>query len=362
VVSLERIFDQALNKGVCLTKEETRLIKIMRRTHKTLIIIALSILVIGLLPGVALVWAETNSNLARIAPNPEALRPAAQGGEKSARSSTSFDDIIVQFGEDSGKISPQSDGSGVEIVPGAAFVHTGELGTGSEANDWFFDFYPGGFLQGDSAVNDVCLAAPVYLPVGSTINSFTVYAFDNFGPSNLIIYLDRTGSKTGAWVELAAVQSINGGSIQILTDPSITSTGGANVVADFYNYHVDFCFPANSFNNLRVYGARVNYTPVGAPGINNVYLPVVLKTEPVIPPTKLYISNNTGGSLTYTVFGTPQGNKSCNIPNGAQNQLCATFTAGTYNWQVVTICNPPTASGTKEYPPGDKILSPFFCR
>lgn len=332
----------------------------MRTIHKTLIIIALSILVISLLPGVALVWAAKDPNSAKIDSGSESLLPTAQGEEPRVRPPASFDDMIIQFGEDSGDISGQSDGSGIEIVPGAAFVHTGELGTGSEANDWFFAPLAG-FLQGDSAVNPVCLAAPVYLPNASVINSFTVYVFDNFAPSNLSVYLDRT-SVVGGWDELAAVQTTNSGSIQSLTDPSITATDGANVVADFYNYHVDFCFPANSFNNLVVYGAQVNYTPPAAPSNNNVYLPVVLKTVQVIPPTKLYISNNTGGGLTYTVFGTPEGNKSCNIPNGAQNQLCATFTAGTYNWQVVTICNPPTAGGTKEYPPGDKFLSPFFCR
>jgi hypothetical protein len=97
--------------------------------------------------------------------------------------------------------------------------------------------------------------------------------------------------------------------------------------------------------------------PSGMPSANNVYLPLV-ESHPVLP-TNLYITNHTGGNLTYTVFGTPQGNKSCTVLNN-QEKLCATFTSGTYNWQAKAVCG--TKTGTRTYPPGDDHPKPFECQ
>ena len=334
---------------------------VVRKTYKTFMIIALSILVAGLLPGVAMVWAEAGPNLAGVSSNSEPLIPPAQGEGPGARPPSAFDDMIVQFGEEAEDISIQSDGSGVEIVPAAAFVHTGQLDNDTQAEDWFFPFDLG-VVTSDSATNDVCLAAPVYLPPGSIIESFTTYVFDGFPPNDLIVYLDRT-SVLGGWDELASVRSVNSSSIQVLTDPSILPDDDANIVAPFYNYHVDFCLPAGSGDFIVVLGAQINYSIPP----QNVYLPAILKnpapTPPPIPPTTLFITNNTGGNLTYTVFGTPEGNITCNIPAGAQDQVCGAFTSGSYSWQVVTICNPPTASGiNKSFPSPEKHLTPFYCR
>ncbi len=338
----------------------------MPKTQKFFIIMALAIIVVGSLPSVVEVWAEAHSNSTETDLDSRALIPSAQGEGSKMRPPASVDDMIVQFGEDAESISIQSDNSGVEVVPGAAFVHTGELNNNTQANDWFFLFadqnpaFGGGYLLNDSATNQVCLAAPVYLPEGSVINSFTAYLFDNFGPNNVTIYFDRT-FVDGGWDELAQVQSINGGSIQALTDPSILNTGGANVVQSFYNYHLDFCLPAASgrYNagfgaDIRVLGAQVNYIPPSTfPSVTTVYLPVVLKIQ--APTIQFSVKNETGGVLLYyTVLNTPQGTINCpaNIPNGA-TAFCGAFNAGTYTVNVQSNgpgCGPGT--GPLTFPSG----------
>jgi hypothetical protein len=76
--------------------------------------------------------------------------------------------------------------------------------------------------------------------------------------------------------------------------------------------------------------------------------------------TTLYITNHTGGNLTYTVFGTPQGNRSCTVPNKQAPQLCTTFSSGTYNWRAQAVCGVKT--GTRTYPPGNDEPKPFECQ
>lgn len=335
----------------------------MPKRYKTVIIIVLSILVLGLLPGVALVWAEAGPDSTQVGLASGSFVPLGQEGEESGvRPLASTDDMIVQIGADPGQITGQSDGSGIEIVPASAFVHTGGVGgakTGTEADDWFFDF-DGGFVRNDSA-NFVCMMAPVYLPPGSIIDSFTVYLVDN-SASNLTVYLDKVDVIDG-WVELGRVTSSgSSASIQTLTDPAIVSDNGANTVSTVaVNFYVDFCFPNSATGtSLRLNAARVNYS---APA-NITFLPIVIKgIEEVGGPTRVYITNNTGGSLTYTIFNTPQGNISCVIANGANDVPCGNpFTSGFYDWLVVTVCDPPTASGTKKhFPPPEKHLSAFFC-
>jgi hypothetical protein len=89
--------------------------------------------------------------------------------------------------------------------------------------------------------------------------------------------------------------------------------------------------------------------------VHRTFLPVVASQGL----TNLYITNRTGGNLTYTVFGTPQGNKSCSVSNN-QRKLCATFSSGTYNWRAQAVCGVKT--GTRTYPPGDDEPKPFECK
>lgn len=87
------------------------------------------------------------------------------------------------------------------------------------------------------------------------------------------------------------------------------------------------------------------------------YLPFLYKNA--APITNLYVTNNTGGTLTYTVRGTPEGTKSCSVENN-QQKLCATFSPGTYDWEAQAHCG--TAYGTRYYPPGDDYPKAFQCQ
>lgn len=337
----------------------------LRKTHKAFIIVVLSVLVVSVLPGVAAIWAEADSDLAEADPSAEPLIPPPQGDEPITRPPSSFGDMIVQFGEGSGDISTQSDNSGVEIVPGAAFVHTNELGSGSEAEDWFFSF-AGGYLTNDSVSHSgisksVCLMAPVYLPLDSTIIGFSAYVLDQSSTIDVAIFLDRTRSH-GGWTELAAVQSTGSStSIQTLTDPSIFADGDANVVALNHNYHVSLCLPAGSDFDIRVFGARVDYIPFGTPPPAGVHLPIIFKADPTLLMSYVYITNLSGGSVDYTIQGTPQGNIHCVVPNGAENQYCdKPFTSGTYNWTAQLHCG-SLGPKPKEFNPGPVHPTAFRC-
>ncbi len=88
-----------------------------------------------------------------------------------------------------------------------------------------------------------------------------------------------------------------------------------------------------------------------------VYLPLVQKG--LTTQTRVHVTNQTGGTLTYKVKDTPEGTKSCSVPNN-QQKLCATFTSGTYDWEAQAHCG--TASGNRYYPPGDDYPKPFECQ
>ncbi len=69
-----------------------------------------------------------------------------------------------------------------------------------------------------------------------------------------------------------------------------------------------------------------------------IYLPLIFKP----PPTELFIKNNTGGPVTFTVVGVV----TCNVPTGHQNYPCGIFPPGTYTVQVSSICGSLTTSRT----------------
>lgn len=94
-----------------------------------------------------------------------------------------------------------------------------------------------------------------------------------------------------------------------------------------------------------------------AQDVNKVFLPIVFNNP--TPVTKLFITNHTGGSLTYKVKNTPEGTKSCSVANN-QQKLCATFTSGTYDWVANAHCG--DAFGTREFQPGDDYPKPFECQ
>ncbi|MCB0168860.1 MAG: hypothetical protein KDI79_31825 [Anaerolineae bacterium] len=333
-------------------------------SKKTVNRLVLTALIIFLLPTVVMVWADPSPYLTEFISS-ELANPAFQGEFPTARRTPSFDDMTVQFGPDDDDVSNLSDDSGIEVVPGAAFIHTNELGNGTEAQDWFFSFSEG-YITNDSLSSSgtsklICLVAPVYIPPQRRITHFVGYVRDTSATLDITLFLDRTDS-FGGWTELAAVQSVgNNTAVQTLTDPSITTAGGANITDIEYNYHVSMCLPAGSDFNINVYGAAVKYSPdLAPPTLNTIHLPILIKPGPPVF-SKVFITNKSGGSVNYTVLNTPQGNINCVIPNGATNTFCGKqFTPGSYNWQATLKCG-KLGPKPKDFPPGDVFPTAFRC-
>ncbi len=81
-----------------------------------------------------------------------------------------------------------------------------------------------------------------------------------------------------------------------------------------------------------------------------VFLPIVAKPAP----TDLFIENDTGGTVTFSVV---EPGVSCNVPTGNQNFYCGSFPPGTYTVQVSSICGNLTTS--KTYSSGTQITQVF---
>jgi hypothetical protein len=189
---------------------------------------------------------------------PEAVTVLAQGGgddgNYEAIRNRDPGDVKVVPSADGGDIGPQSDGSGVEVVPIAAFKHDG-----NNANGWFHSFF-GGYIQNNSS-EYVCIMAPTYPPDGATLTEFRFSLVDDSASSDLYVWLDRVRLTTGG-VETIAGGALAGHDSSTPTEAfDNTLTPGTQVVSKAYAYYVDFCFEPDTDTEILFYGARLFYTP-----------------------------------------------------------------------------------------------------
>jgi hypothetical protein len=242
------------------------------------------------------------------------------------------------------------------VIPPAAFIGAGETGaTPSEVNGWELNPEEG-FLTGDRPER-VCMAAPIYLPVGSAIKRFTAYVEDNSFSRDLTLFLDRT-SFQGEWHELGRVTSLTGGDIRALTVSPLPAKDQANIVAGAHNYHLNFCLPANRGDRFKFYGLKVVYQEATEP-VTELYLPTLAQSS-LVSSTQLFLTNQTTGPLTYTVTNTPVGDINCTIASGASAQACAgPFIPGFYNFKTGAGCGQKI--GQRTYRPGNETFLPFRC-
>jgi hypothetical protein len=190
--------------------------------------------------------------------NPEAVTVLAQGGGDDGKNEVMENrepgDVKVVPSADGGGVGTLSDGSGVEVVPIAAFRHDGNT-----ANDWFHSFYDG-YIRNNSSTSP-CLMAPTYPPDGATLTEFRFSLLDDSASSDLYVFLDRVNLNTGA------VQMIGGGALIGFDSFSPTEafdntlTPGTQVVSKDYAYFVILCFDPDTEMEILFYGARLMYTP-----------------------------------------------------------------------------------------------------
>ncbi len=201
--------------------------------------------------GMALAQGRTNDGKNETS-NYEAMQEAIKGLDLSGIIVTPLETPPVgEPGE--GAIGPQSDGSGIEVVPIAAFKHDG-----NNANDWFHDF-AGGYIRNKSS-NAPCLMAPAYPPDSATLTAFSFSLVDDSASSNLGVVLRRVRLATGVVDEIAGAQAALDSSTPVEVKDS-TIESGKQVVSSAYAYYVILCFPSDTYMDIRLYGARLFYTP-----------------------------------------------------------------------------------------------------
>jgi hypothetical protein len=104
-------------------------------------------------------------------------------------------------------------------------------------------------------------------------------------------------------------------------------------------------------------GATMAYTLDPAEEVTDftVYLPMAINDFPYVPPpAEVYVENNTGSQLCYTVDDTGIGEK-C-FPPGTH--YYGTFPPGTYTWYASASCG--SGSGTEFYESGI-FTHTFWC-
>lgn len=184
--------------------------------------------------------------------NYEAMQEVIKGLDLSGIIVTPLDTSSVgEPGE--GAIGPQSDGSGVEVVPIAAFKHDGNT-----ANDWFH-YFAGGYIRNDSS-DTPCLMAPAYPPDGATLTAFSFSLVDDSASNELPVVLRRVRLATGVVDTLAGGYAVLDSSTPVEVKDS-TIESGKQVVSSAYGYYVTLCFPPDTYMDILLYGARLFYTP-----------------------------------------------------------------------------------------------------
>jgi hypothetical protein len=217
---------------------------------QNLIIIVLIMIILTLLATLSYLKLGSGTALAQEGDQGGANKSSNYEAVQAIKSQVPNDVAIVE----EGNIDPQSDGSGIEVVPIAAFKNDGDSGNG-----WFHSF-SGGYIENQSS-NLVCFIAPTYPPNGATLTGFRFSLTDDSPTNDLFVFLERVRLTTGV------VDTIAGGSLAGRDNPTAVEAvdnsmaPGTAVVSNAYAYYVDLCFDANTGPEIHLYGARVFYTP-----------------------------------------------------------------------------------------------------
>ena len=186
----------------------------------------------------------------------------AQGGGDSDEGSSLLETIqdsdlgeavVVPAG---GDIGSQSDDSGIEVVPIGAFRHDGDNAAG------FVHDLPGGYIYNESA-SLMCFSAPAYLPEGATVTELHWTFLDDSAAEDLAMFLFRVQNtntaSNGSQLMVGATVSPwdNPGVFEAVYNGAISNP----VISHDYSYYLYFCFQASTGLEMRLYGARVFYTP-----------------------------------------------------------------------------------------------------
>jgi hypothetical protein len=188
--------------------------------------------------------------------NPNTLNPPGE-----AESEKGYPEVVTDL---ESALSPQSTNSGSEHVPASAFRSDGFPGA---AVGYRFSVvggtFPGGYVRNNST-DDVCMAAPVYLPNGKTVTRFSIFFMDDDPVFDMdyVIHLWRKnqanpGSTAQQMASIVPSSPIDDTTIFRVSDTTINNP----VISNSYGYYITFCLHANTDLQHLVYGFKVDYTP-----------------------------------------------------------------------------------------------------
>lgn len=193
--------------------------------------------------------------------NPNAFGSSADGASEVGQIEAVTD--LESLPSSSG-VGPQSTLSGSEHVPPSAFRSDGFPGAAVGYRfSLFGGTFPGGYIRNNSA-NPLCMAAPVYLPEGSTVTQFSIYFMDD----HPTLDLDNSTS-IRLWRKNLASP---GNDAQIMAGFASPSTDSTTIFRGFddtinnaivnsdYGYYVTFCLYGNTGLQHLIYGFKVDYT------------------------------------------------------------------------------------------------------
>jgi hypothetical protein len=162
-------------------------------------------------------------------------------------------------------IGAQSTNSGSEFVPSSAFRHDGI----SLAHGYRFSPVDGGYIRNNVNNASMCIAAPVYLPHGSTFSRFFMYFVDEDPVREMDtaqLVRRKLSHPVGTASELVADLDFLGNPSIDINSPfmfeassSIVITEGSEAINNNYSYFIIFCFAEGTGFDHRIYGFRVDY-------------------------------------------------------------------------------------------------------
>lgn len=155
-------------------------------------------------------------------------------------------------------VAPQSINSGFEYIPSSAFRSDGV----SPASGYRF-IPTAGYIRNNSA-SQMCLAAPVYVPNGATLTTFSMFFVDDSAPSDLTFVKlwrkNQTASGAGTAAQVVASLSFsNINEATVFEGFTTTLTPGTQTVSNNFGYYIGFCFNGGTGLEQLVYGFRVAY-------------------------------------------------------------------------------------------------------
>jgi hypothetical protein len=148
-------------------------------------------------------------------------------------------------------------------VPPSAFRSDGAPGSAVGYRfSVFGGAFPGGYIRNNSA-DPLCMAAPVYLPEGSTVTQFSIYFMDD----HPTLQIDDAIS---LWRKNLASPGNNAETMASYTPDSpidstaivrgVDNTINNAIVNSDYGYYVTFCLYGNTGLQHLIYGFKVDYT------------------------------------------------------------------------------------------------------